>query len=748
MRLLSLLLPAALAADADFEDHWVIKEVAAKPDGYPRQVIGVFRAADLVPIERDPAHPFNDTLRTDLKPFPGPVVKVRQGGRVRVKVENKMDTPVSVHWHGLHQRNQVWMDGTPGFTECGIPYNSHFTYDFVVTQEPGTHWYHAHHHAEFVDGLKGAIIILPKEGDVDTVDKLYRPTVDEVVIIGDWSHERWMDNAQKYVGRNGEYPGYLEGVESGVPDQPHLPDYPWPAHSILINGRGQFPCEGRYVTEEDCAVIREFGWCWWENQSMPKPAPKPGRPGFCSGQCNPVRPPFVGACSPVPASRVTCNAGSPARLRVINTGAGIPMRFWVDRHNVTIVARDGLPTKPNGPHIAIYVPSGSRYDLIIHCNQKPGTYKLFADLAPEFYPGISHRFSGVGWFPIAGYGLLDYDGAEREPEEPQYPPSAWPDVALLKSYGPEYNTTKFPPAYLEMSIEPLEETTVPPAVARIEAHTKVYGNWWNNVINTTHKVPFPVAGLHLEWWETNDHVPLYKPKEPVLLTNRLGLPLSDKRSFGQVDPRLVPYIARMQYDAENPKWYELVIFNYEGQHHPYHLHGFHAYITGYNYSETPLQQEPNFHNGRLQYSPELYGIPGLDSPARAIVADTFTIPYFGFVVLRIRSDNPGIWLVHCHMDYHLTDGMAFALSVEDDEGRYPVGDPPAGLHMCGEGSTWKHEKEQAGVGAAEAAWVLGSTWNSGVVGQVFVFVAGLVLGLSAGRWRQQQPTKTEPAEAD
>lgn len=695
MEMLFLLLcaPGALTENGDYIAHWVVKEVAAKPDGYPRQVIGVFNAEDLTPIETDPEHPYNSTLPTPTDPFPGPVVRVRQGGRVRVRVQNKLDMPISVHWHGLHQKDQAWMDGTPGITECGVPVGCDFTYDFVVDQEPGTHWWHAHHHAEFVDGLKGAFIILPKAGDVDVIDQLYSPAADELVILSDWSHERWEDNAQKYLGRNGEYPGYNVRAESGVPDQPHLPDYPWPAHSVLVNGRGQFPCKGRYVTEEDCAIIREFGWCWWENQSLPKPAPKPGRPGFCAGQCNPVRPPYVGACSEVPPSRISCKAGKPARLRVINTGAGIPMRFWVDRHNVTIVARDGLPTKPNGPHIAIYVPSGSRYDVLIHCNEEAGSYKIFSDLAPEFYPGISHRFSGIGWFPIAAYGLLDYDGVEREPETPEYPPSAWPDISLLASYGPEFNTTKFPPSYLEMSIEPLQSVTAPPAAARIEAHTKVYGNWWNHLINTTSIKPFPNAGLPLEWWETNGHVPFYKPSEPVLLTNRLGLPLSDGRSFGSVDPRLLPYIARMEYDPVNPKWYEIVIVNYEGQQHPYHLHGFHAHIIGYNYSETPLPQEPNFHNGRLQYDPALYGIPGLDESAPAILADSFTVPYFGFVVLRIRSDNPGIWLVHCHMDYHLTDGMAFAISIEDDAGRYALGPPPEGLHTCGRGGTWKYHTE-------------------------------------------------------
>ena len=83
--------------------------------------------------------------------------------------------------------------------------------------------------------------------------------------------------------------------------------------------------------------------------------------------------------------------------------------------------------------------------------------------------------------------------------------------------------------------------------ARIEAHTKVYGNWWNHLVNTTdYPGPLPTRGLRLEWWEIDDFAPLHPPSEPILLTQgHLGLPLSDQRSFGPVDPRLMPFIAQV-----------------------------------------------------------------------------------------------------------------------------------------------------------------------------------------------------------
>jgi hypothetical protein len=134
-----------------------------------------------------------------------------------------------------------------------------------------------------------------------------------------------------------------------------------------------------------------------------------------------------------------------------------------------------------------------------------------------------------------------------------------------------------------------------------------------------------------------------------------------------------------------------VIFNYEGQNHPYHLHGFHASIIGYNYSEVRLTELPNFDPERQQlvYDPDYYDIPELGEAAPTLaVADTFTVPFFGFVVLRIRSDNPGVWLFHCHMDYHLAAGMGFIVDAQKSEGGYGLGPPPDDMPMCGETGSW------------------------------------------------------------
>ncbi|CAG8809459.1 30106_t:CDS:2, partial [Racocetra persica] len=62
------------------------------------------------------------------------------------------------HWHGLSLTSNNQYDGVPGLTQCPIPNDGSFLYHFTVTQF-GTYWYHSHSGGQFVDGLKGPLII-------------------------------------------------------------------------------------------------------------------------------------------------------------------------------------------------------------------------------------------------------------------------------------------------------------------------------------------------------------------------------------------------------------------------------------------------------------------------------------------------------------------------------------------------------------------------------------------------------------
>src|ERR671918_363993 len=50
---------------------------------------------------------------------PGPILRVRQGSEVSVRVRNEADHEATVHWHGLRVENRF--DGVPYETQDPIP---------------------------------------------------------------------------------------------------------------------------------------------------------------------------------------------------------------------------------------------------------------------------------------------------------------------------------------------------------------------------------------------------------------------------------------------------------------------------------------------------------------------------------------------------------------------------------------------------------------------------------------------------
>lgn len=58
-----------------------------------------------------------------------PVLRVKLGETVRVRVENRTDKPLALHWHGV--RNQNAMDGVGGVTQAPIRPGADFTYVFT-----------------------------------------------------------------------------------------------------------------------------------------------------------------------------------------------------------------------------------------------------------------------------------------------------------------------------------------------------------------------------------------------------------------------------------------------------------------------------------------------------------------------------------------------------------------------------------------------------------------------------------------
>jgi len=130
---------------------------------------------------------------------PGPMIRIRQGDRIRVIVTNNLPEATSVHWHGLILPNN--MDGTPPLTQKAIAPGATFAYEFTPTQA-GTFFYHSHVNSDRQQalGLYGAFIIDPIKNSMK-----YDKEID--IQLGEWT----VHNGQTYpsMPMEGLMPNYF-----------------------------------------------------------------------------------------------------------------------------------------------------------------------------------------------------------------------------------------------------------------------------------------------------------------------------------------------------------------------------------------------------------------------------------------------------------------------------------------------------------------------------------------------------------
>jgi CopA family copper-resistance protein len=118
------------------------------------------------------------TAITVNQSLPAPVLRWREGERVKLRVHNQLREDSSIHWHGIILPSG--MDGVPGLSFDGIKPGESFEYEFDLTQS-GTYWYHSHSNFQEQLGLYGAIIVDPQNPDPVAYDR------DMVVLLSDWS---------------------------------------------------------------------------------------------------------------------------------------------------------------------------------------------------------------------------------------------------------------------------------------------------------------------------------------------------------------------------------------------------------------------------------------------------------------------------------------------------------------------------------------------------------------------------------
>jgi hypothetical protein len=101
------------------------------------------------------------------------------------------------------------------------------------------------------------------------------------------------------------------------------------------------------------------------------------------------------------------------------------------------------------------------------------------------------------------------------------------------------------------------------------------------------------------------------------------------------------------YLQKSNEWYYFVIQNQFFASHPMHLHGHDMSVLGQGTTawNPSLVSTLNFVNPVRRDTAMLVGSAGPGSPP-------------GYTVIGFQSDNPGAWLMHCHIVWHVDGGLA------------------------------------------------------------------------------------------
>lgn len=99
------------------------------------------------------------------------------GDLFNVRLNNELDVPTAIHWHGLHPPNNE--DGVPGVTQPVIRANAADFYNFPISPA-GTHWMHSHQGLQEIQLLAAPLIVH------DPADRA-RDEQEVVILLGDYS---------------------------------------------------------------------------------------------------------------------------------------------------------------------------------------------------------------------------------------------------------------------------------------------------------------------------------------------------------------------------------------------------------------------------------------------------------------------------------------------------------------------------------------------------------------------------------
>lgn len=292
-------------------------------------------------------------------------------------------------------------------------------------------------------------------------------------------------------------------------------------------------------------------------------------------------------------------------FRFINSASQNMFSMHFDNHLMTVIATDYVPIVPYQTewlNIAI----GQRYDVVVEMDQPVGGYFLRA-VAQTGCPSGSEN-TGLG----NANGIILYQGVATTLPTSTYSGKTAGDFAVCLD---EPIASLVP--YLQKSAGSTDQFSA-------TAATLPAGNVANIATSDD--------GAVFRWFLNNGAISV-NYTQPTLQT------LAEGSNASSVSNSIILNTAN--------EWVYFIIQNQFFASHPMHLHGHDLSLLGQGPGnwDSSLVSTLNFDNPPRRDTVMLAGSPGPGSPA-------------GYTVIGFETDNPGVWLMHCHIVWHVDGGLA------------------------------------------------------------------------------------------
>ncbi|TXG53187.1 hypothetical protein EZV62_022356 [Acer yangbiense] len=342
-------------------------------------------------------------------------------------------------------------------------------------------------------------------------------------------------------------------------------------------------------------------------------------------------------CSNDTTYRLKVKPGKTYMLRIVNAVMNEEIFFGIANHNLTVVGQDGAYLKPVTTDY-ISTTSGQTFDVLVTANQEPSLYYMIA--SPLF---DTH---GTPFDNSTSTAIFEYEGDYTPPPTPvfQFLPGCNDTEAAVKfAKSLRSLASKEYPIYVPKNITQtmLITTTMnhmPCPNKSCEARGDRLASSLNNFTYVTRSIDILQAYTrNLSDVYTTDF-----PDAPPVMYNFTG-------DRGNLSEYTTPgtRVKMLNYGEQVEIVFQGTTI-VSSESHPMHLHGFSFFVVGmgkwnFDYASDPLS----------------YNL--VDPPK----VNTIIVPALGWVAIRFVADNPGTWLMHCHLARHFIWGMSTVLIVKN-----------------------------------------------------------------------------------